>query len=248
MSGKQSKRRRRAAAAGEAASRRRHASPKVLLAAAAAVALAAVGIGVAASFVGGSAVPRPVSGAVAARELLQGLPQHGNVLGSPTAPVTVVEYADLQCPYCRDFDRTFVPGLVARYVRSAKLKVVFRPLAFIGPDSVRGRQAVIAAGLQGKLFDVVQLLYANQGTENTGWLDDGLVRAVGSSIPSLDMSRFLSERGSAAVARSADAFDAQARADAVSSTPTLLVGPTGGPLRRVDPAQLASAIDAAVRR
>jgi protein-disulfide isomerase len=90
-------------------------------------------------------------------------PQHANVLGSPTAPVTLVEYADLQCPYCRDFELQTTPPLVRRYVRTGELKIVFRPLAFIGADSVRGRNAVIAAGLQGKLFDTVQLLYANQG-------------------------------------------------------------------------------------
>jgi protein-disulfide isomerase len=225
----------------------RHASPKVLVAAAAVVVLVAVVIGVAISFGGGRPGTRALSGAVATSALLNGLPQHGNVLGSPSAPVTVVEYADLQCPYCRDFDTQWTPGLVDRYVRSGKVKVVFRPLAFIGPDSVRGRDAVIAAGLQGKLFDVVQLFYANQGTENTGWLDDGLVEAVGASIPTLDVSRFLADRRSAAVARSAETFDAQARADAVSSTPTLLVGSTGRVLHRVDPAGLAAAIDAASR-
>jgi protein-disulfide isomerase len=247
MSGKQSRRRRRAATSQPVAMRRRQASPRVLFAAAVAVALAAVGIGLVASFGSGRHAARPLSGTAATRTLLDGIPQHGNVLGSPSAPVTVVEYADLQCPFCRDFDARVVPGLVSRYVRSAKVKVVFRPLAFIGPDSARGRAAVIAAGMQGKLFDAVQLLYANQRTENTGWLDDRLVEAVGQAIPSLDLSRFLADRTSAAVARSAETFDVHARADSVSSTPTLLVGPTGGVLRRVDPARLAAAIDAASR-
>jgi Thioredoxin len=58
-----------------------------------------------------------------------------------------------------------MPLLVSRYVRTGKLKVVFRPLTFNGPDSVRGRNAVVAAGRQGRLFDVRELLYRNQGTE-----------------------------------------------------------------------------------
>jgi protein-disulfide isomerase len=245
MSGRQSKRRRRETSTAAAVAQRK-ASPKVLMAGAAAVVVVVVGIGIAASFGGGSST-RVLSGTGATRSLLRGLPQHGNVLGSPSARVTVVEYADLQCPYCRAFDAEWAPDLVDRYVRSGKVRLVFRPLAFIGPDSIRGRDAVIAAGLQGKLFDAVRLLYANQSTENTGWLDDGLVRAVGAAIPNLDVPRFLADSSSAAVARSAQRFDAQARADAVSSTPTLLVGPTGGMLHRVEPDGLSRAIAAATR-
>ena len=122
-------------------------------------------------------------GAAEARALFRGIPQRENVLGAADAPVTLVEYADLQCPYCRDFELQWMPSLVARYVHSGKAKVVFRPLAFIGADSVRGRNAVIAAGLQGRLFETVQMFYASQGAENAGWLDDGLVKSVVAAIP-----------------------------------------------------------------
>ena len=64
------------------------------------------------------------------------------------------------------------------------MKVELRTLAFIGPDSARGRDALIAAGEQNKLFSFLQLLYTNQGTENTGWLDDDFVKAAAASIGS----------------------------------------------------------------
>jgi protein-disulfide isomerase len=246
MSGKQSKRRRRSQRIETQARPPRRASPKVLLAGL--LVLAFVGVGVAVvSSLGGTSAPRPVSGVAKTRGLFHDLPQRENVLGAAAAPVTVVEYADLQCPFCRDFELRWAPALVERYVRNGTAKVVFRPLAFIGFDSVRGRQAVIAAGLQGKLFEAVQLLYANQRAENTGWLDERLVESVGRAIPGLDVQRFLADIKDAGVARRAQLYDSAAKADQISLTPTLLVGKSGGRLRPVDPAQLAAAIESAAR-
>jgi len=250
MSGKQSRRRRQAVAANKppavkGPSAGRKASPKILLAILAVLILIGAAVGVASALRGGSSgnsTPQPVAGAARVQSLFRGIAQHGNVLGRPSAPVTLVEYADLQCPYCRDFGLQAEPSLIKRYVRTGRVKVVFRPLAFLGPDSVRGRNAVIAAGLQNKLFDVVQLLYANQGVENTGWLDDKIVEAAARSVPSIEVARLLADRDSAAVARQAQSFDSQAMTDGVHSTPTVLVGKTGGVLRQVDQKRLSSAL------
>jgi protein-disulfide isomerase len=253
MSGKRSRRRRQALTAKPPAVKRpparRQASPKVLITVALALLLVGVAVGVASAPRGGSSggsAPRPVAGAARVQGLFDGIAQHGNLLGRPSAPVTLVEYADLQCPFCRDFGLQAEPALIKRYVRAGHVKVVFRPLAFLGADSVRGRNVVVAAGLQNKLFDVVQLLYTNQGAENTGWLDDGLVEAAARSVPALEVTRLLVDRDSAAVARRAQAFEAQASIDGVRSTPTLLVGKSGGALRQVDATQLTGAIDALV--
>jgi protein-disulfide isomerase len=191
-------------------------------------------------------------GAAHVQSLLKGIPQHGNVLGSPTAPVTVVTYVDLQCPYCRQFELDAMPKLLADYVRTGKAKVELRPVAFIGPDSVSGRAAAIAAADQNKLFNFAQLLFLNQGTENTGWLDDNVITATAASIPGLDVPKLLAARNSSATAESASGFDAQADDDRVSGTPTILVGRTGGPLRTVtltspaDGASVAAAIQSAL--
>jgi protein-disulfide isomerase len=204
-SGKQSKRRRRAASAPAAPVRQ--ASPRVLVAAAALVLAITAGVVLGRVPAGrttkaslpahGSLVGAP-PGAADVQQLLRGIQQHGNVLGSLAAPVTMVVYLDLQCPYCRQFETEAMPTLVSRYVRARTLKVEVRPIAFVGPDSVRGRTAMLAAGRQNRLFDFTQLLYVNQGAENTGWLSEAMIESTAAGIPGLDLPLLLRDRSSSA--------------------------------------------------
>jgi protein-disulfide isomerase len=228
----------------------RRASPKVLIAVGAAIVAAAVAIVLAVSLSGGgsSAPSAPavgsltnaLPGAAAVQKLLGGIPQSSNTLGDPGAPVTMAEYIDLQCPYCGEFESTVFPRLVSRYVRTGQVRVEQRLLAFIGPDSVRGRSAAIAAGMQSKQFNFSELLYLNQGTENTGWLDENMVVAAAASIPGLRVPRMLTDAKSSQVSAKATAFDDEAKASGVSSTPTILVGKTGG---KLEPVAMSSPTD-----
>src|SRR3954451_20336105 len=107
-----------------------------------------------------------IPGATQVDALLRGIPQRGPWLGRATAPLTVVEYVDVQCPYCARFSDEIFPTVVKRYVRTGRVRILFRGLAFVGPDSVRGLRWATAAGRQNRLWNVVELLYANQGAEN----------------------------------------------------------------------------------
>jgi protein-disulfide isomerase len=246
------------------APRARRASPRVLAAAAAAIALVVLGVVLAVVLTGGSSssadgVPargsleNALPGASETQELLAGIRQRGNALGSADAPALLVEYVDLQCPYCQEFETQALPDLISRYVRDGRLKVETRVLSFIGPDSERGRRAAIAAGLQNRMSDFVHLLYVNQRAENSGWLDDDMVEAVAASIPGLDVPRLLDDMDSDEVAALAKRFEAQATAAGVNSTPTVLVGDSQETLKPValtsttDAAPVAAAIDAALR-
>jgi protein-disulfide isomerase len=244
-SGKVAKRQRAAQAPPpvRGAARGRQASPRVLIAAVAIIAGLAAGAILAVVLVNGSSsnanVPSRGSlanglpGAADVEGLLKGIPQSANVLGSPKAPVTLIEYIDLQCPYCRQFETEAMPTLIARYVRTGKLKVEARPIGYIGPDSESGRAAAIAAGEQNRLFNFAQLLYSNQGIENTGWLNTDMITSAAASIPGLDVPRLLTDRKSSAVADKAAVFDAQASTDGVKETPTILVGKTGATPKHV---------------
>jgi protein-disulfide isomerase len=180
---------------------------------------------------------------------LAGIPQSGLVLGSPDAAVTMTVFLDLQCPFCRDFETTAFPAIVDRWVRQGTVKVQMEPWAFLGPDSTRGQLATIAAGRQGKAFDFAALLYADQGPENSGWLDDDLVTEAGRAL-GLDMAKLDRDRASAAVVDEAEAVAATARRLGVSGTPTVLVGRSGAPAAIVPlaSAEDPSPIDAAITR
>lgn len=212
----------------------------MLAAAVAIVVLLVVGVIAAVKLTGGSsdsntppAAGAALPGAGDVQRLFKGIPQAGNVLGEPSAPVTLVEYVDLQCPYCQQFETQVMPNVIERYVRSGKVKVEVRILAFIGPDSQRGQSAAIAAAEQAREFNFVQLLYDNQAGENSGWLSDEMVTSAARSIPGLDVDKLLSGAGAPGVKTTAQRYVTQATADKVTGTPTLLVGHSGSALQKV---------------
>jgi protein-disulfide isomerase len=184
-----------------------------------------------------SASTTTLPGSAAVLAEFKGIPQNGTTLGSSKAPVQLIQYIDLQCPICREFETTVMPSIVPKYVRTGKVQVVTRPIAFINPaaNSQRGRLAALAAGKQHHFFDFAQLTYANQGTEGTDWLTDDFVKSVYASIPGLDAQAAQSARTSSLVSSQAQTFDHQANADKVSGTPTILVGKRGGPYTFVGP-------------
>lgn len=194
-----------------------------------------------------------VSGAARVDALLHGIPQRGTELGSPSAPVTLVEFADPQCPYCAEWARNALPELVDRYVRPGRVRVVFVGMAFLGPDSGTALRTALAAGRQSRFWNVLELLFENQGPENTGWVTESLLRGIGDSVPGLDTGRMLADRTSSSVEQDLRRADATARASGVSSTPSFGLGPTGGKLRLVQvtsltPSGIEPAIDAALKQ
>ena len=90
--------------------------------------------------------------------LFKGIPQKGFTLGDPKAPATMVKYVDLRCPFCQQFETQVMPDIIKNYVRTKKLKVDVRVLDFIGSDSSRGRNALIAAASQNRAFNFADSL------------------------------------------------------------------------------------------
>jgi protein-disulfide isomerase len=193
-----------------------------------------------------------VNGAAETAKLFKGISQQLNVLGNPNAPVTLIEFADLQCPFCREFALNALPAIIRDYVRPGKVKLVFAGIAFIGPDSETALRATYAAGLQRRLWNFLDLLYRNQGAENSGWVTDGLLRAIGSSIKGVDVDALLAARQTDGVDNAITATNQQATEAKVNSTPTFFAGPTGGTLKQIHVTELRAkafrpALDALLR-
>lgn len=178
-----------------------------------------------------------VAGQTEVREMLSGIPQSGITLGDPKAKVTIVEFADLQCPFCKEFSQQTLPLIVQDYVRNGKAKIEFRSLAFIGEDSVRAANAAAIAAKQNRLWHFVDLFYFNQGQENSGYASDDflnrLARAAGTEVST--------SGGQRAIA----AANSLAQRYGVDSTPTLVVD--GKKVDGFDYDAVKSAIDKALQ-
>jgi len=180
------------------------------------------------------AAPARLPGAAETNALFKGVPQRLNELGRHGAPVTMIEFADLQCPYCKAYALDGLPGIVQDYVRAGKVKLIFSGMAFIGPESEQALRAVYAAGLQGKLWNYLDLLYRNQGAENSGWVNDQLIRSAATSIPGLDADKLIADMSSPEVDAALQAAQQQAASAKVNSTPTFFAGPTGQTLQQIN--------------
>jgi protein-disulfide isomerase len=165
--------------------------------------------------------------------LLDGIPQEGPILGRADAPVTVVEFADLQCPYCAQWSQQAFPEIVQDYVRTGKVRLIFGGLSFLGPDSEQGLRFALAAGDQGMLWNAVHLLYANQGTENSGWVTDDLLRGIGATTPGFRTQRALGRMSSPPIEEELADSAALATRLGVRGTPAFAAGRTGSDLSLV---------------
>lgn len=193
---------------------------------------------------------KPVPGASATISMLKGIHQSETALGKPDAPVTLFEYGDLQCPSCASFAEEELPGLISNYVRTGEMRIVYRPLNIIGPDSLRAARMAVALGAQDRLWQFVDLMYRNQGAENTGYVTKTYLEALASAIPGANVRRALADRGSVSVNAQIATSSAQARRLGLSGTPSFTIARTGGTAHRLaaSAAVQSSVIEEAVEK
>jgi len=162
-----------------------------------------------------------------------------HVLGRPDAPVTVLEYGDYECPYCRGAARD-VHEMLARYPGSVRF--VFRnfPIAQLHPHAEQAAEAAEAAGVQGKFWPMYELLL--QPGSGLG-LDSLLDYAADLG---LDLGRFRDEVTGRAYAGKIERDIQEGIRDGVNATPKFYVD--GGRIDGKLPLEgLEDAIRAAVR-
>jgi protein-disulfide isomerase len=192
--------------------------------------------------------------------LLVGIPQHGSVLGYPKAPVTLQFFGDLQCEESREVMLGPIPDLIRRFVRVGKLQIRYRSRETDtggagGWFEFREQQsAALAAGQQGKLWNFIDVFYREQGPEFTGYVDEAFLNRIavqaGVELASWEQARQPPTRWVAQIEADQRLHGAQN----LDSTPSFLVGPTGGrarPLRHfgLDEAQVfEEAVEAVLKR
>jgi protein-disulfide isomerase len=176
--------------------------------------------------------------------LLAGIPQHGGVLGRPTAPVTLQYFGDLECPVCQGFTTQALPSLIQHWVRTGKLKIEYRSLetATRQPEVFVDQQAAaLAAGRQNRMWNFLETFYAEQGEEDSGYVTEAFITGVARQVPGLALARWSAGRGDPALARTI-ASDAQAGAnDRLNGTPAFLIGRSGSSPRVFQPSSFTQA-------
>jgi protein-disulfide isomerase len=154
------------------------------------------------------------------RRLLRGVPQDGMVLGEPRAKLTLVEFADLQCPTCKAYAEETLPALIRGPVARGEAKLDFRNFTIVGPESTTAGAAALAAGEQGHGWSFVELFYRNQGGEETGYVTDSFLTALARAAGVADIARWNRIRRGDRVLDAVAATTAEAEGLGFTGTPS----------------------------
>ncbi|KKP98618.1 MAG: DSBA oxidoreductase [Parcubacteria group bacterium GW2011_GWD2_38_12] len=82
------------------------------------------------------------------------------ILGNPQAPITIVEFYDFQCGYCKIFAQDTLPQILNEYVKSGKIKFIFKDFSVLGEDSKTAAIAANCAFEQNKFLEFHDGLYS----------------------------------------------------------------------------------------
>ena len=184
--------------------------------------------------------------------LLAGIPQNGNTLGNPSAPVTMQYFGDLECPICKEFTTGALKPLIEKYVRTGKMKIEYRNLetATREPETFRTQQiAALAAGKQQKAWDYIELFYHEQGQEGTGYVTEKYLQELAQQVSGLNLATWTSDRNNPQFTNTVTSDAQAANGSGFTGTPSFLIGKTGGSGQKyefsslTDPSGFESTID-----
>jgi protein-disulfide isomerase len=149
------------------------------------------------------------------------------VLGSESAPITIIEFGDYQCPQCDRWFKTIKPDIEEQYINTGKANLYFVDLAFFGSDSTNAAEATYCAGDQGKYWEFHNILYSNQQGINDGWASPDNLKSFASQL-NLDRNLFDSCLDSDKYKNRVEKNVLEAKRNGASATPTfIIVGPNG---------------------
>ena len=159
------------------------------------------------------------------------------VAGNPAGDVTLVEFYDPRCPYCR----RMLPSLAAMIQKDRGLRVVYKEIPVLGPASTMESRAILAASRQGAYGRMQQALMTNPAQPSAEMIAQ-TARSLG-----LDANRLAADMASPGVTQQIEANMSLARDLKVDGTPVFVVGSTFIP-GAVDQAALEAAVAQARRR
>jgi protein-disulfide isomerase len=150
------------------------------------------------------------------------------LLGKPAAPVTIVEFGDFQCEFCDRFAKQTEPKINSTYIQTGKVNMIFKNFVTHGPDSLTAATAAQCANDQGKFWNFYEILYKNQGPENSGWANANNLKKFASQISGLDKQKFDSCLDSAKYKSFVDKDNTLAISSGFQGTPTFIIEKSDG--------------------
>lgn len=149
-------------------------------------------------------------------------------IGKANAPVVLAYWFDFQCPFCKRFETNTLPILVNKYVKTGKLKIVFKNFQFLGPDSriagVIGR--AIWELYPSKYFQWHQAMYVKQDEENSGWGNRADILKLAATIPGINakqVSQLITQK-QAQFQREDEADKSEGARFKINGTPGFVIG------------------------
>ena len=159
--------------------------------------------------------------------------QHGKVntalaspiLGAPSAPITIIEFGDYQCPSCKRWFLETKPEIISNFIDTQKVNLIYVDIAFLGKDSGPAAEATYCAEEQGKYWEYHGLLYSYQVGIDTGWANSERLKAFAFDL-GLDMELFESCLDSGKYKKRVQSNTNESRKNGITGTPTFfIIGP-----------------------
>jgi len=158
------------------------------------------------------------------------------VLGSASAPITIVEFGDYQCEACYHWYHNTRADIIDNYIETGKVNLVFIDLPFLGRDSITAAQATYCADDQGKYWEYHETLYNFQETIDNGWASKDRLVSFAFNLD-MNMDEINDCMDSSKYAKRVKANYDESQRFGAEATPTFLIISSDGTIKKITSAQ-----------
>lgn len=158
------------------------------------------------------------------------------ILGSESAPITIIEFGDYQCHQCYNWNHNTKDAIVENYINTGKANLVFVDLAFLGRDSAKAAAASYCAEEQGKYWEYHDTLYDYQEEIDSGWANYERLKAFAQNL-GLDMELFNSCIESGKFSKRVQYNTIESKNQGATATPTFVIVNSNGAQKTIVGAQ-----------
>ena len=144
------------------------------------------------------------------------------VLGNVNAPLTMIEFGDYQCTYCKKFFGETEGSIIENYVKTGKVKIMFKDFIVVGGDSANAANAAHCANDQKMFWLYHSILYNNWSGEDTGWASFERLHEFANELE-LDMNEFSKCMSKSKWEELVNSSQADGRIIGVTATPTFFI-------------------------